>query len=125
MRTRPPAVIAVATAVADIEDCPKLINLLNRQFAVLNAGPFHLTTGIAEAARAAGAHHLDLTEDVARARRVRQLAVDAGIAFIPRCGLAPGFVSIVALEMTMRFKVLDSVKLRIGAVVSQFEFSFL
>jgi len=26
--------------------------------------------------------------------------------------------------MTMRFKVLDSVKLRIGAVVSQFEFSF-
>jgi saccharopine dehydrogenase-like NADP-dependent oxidoreductase len=99
--------------------------LLNKQFAVLNAGPFHLTTGIAEAARAAGAHYLDLTEDVARTRRVRELAVDVGTAFIPRCGLAPGFVSIVVFEMTMRFKVLDSVKLRVGAVVSQFEVSFL
>jgi saccharopine dehydrogenase-like NADP-dependent oxidoreductase len=47
------------------------------QFAVLNAGPFHLTTGIAEAARAAGTHYLDLTEDVARARRVREIAVNA------------------------------------------------
>ena len=58
------------TVVVDVEDSSNLINLLNGQFAVLNAGPFYLTTGIAEAARAAGTHYLDLTEDVARARRV-------------------------------------------------------
>ena len=57
---------------------------------MLNAGPFYLTTGIAEAARAAGTHYLDLTEDVARARRVREIAVKASTAFIPQCGLAPG-----------------------------------
>jgi saccharopine dehydrogenase-like NADP-dependent oxidoreductase len=90
--------------------------LLNGQFAVLNAGPFYLTIGVAEAARAAGTHYLDLTEDVVRARRVRELAVDASSAFIPQCGLAPGFVSIVAFDMTKRFKVLDSVKLRVGAL---------
>ncbi len=106
----------IRTAVADVEDSPKLVDLLNGQFAVLNAGPFYLTTGIAQAARAAGTHYLDLTEDVARARRVRELAVDAGSAFIPQCGLAPGFVSIVAFEMTKRFKVLDSVRLRVGAL---------
>ena len=39
------------TAVADVEDSAKLIDLLNGKFAVLNAGPFYLTTGIAEAAR--------------------------------------------------------------------------
>jgi saccharopine dehydrogenase-like NADP-dependent oxidoreductase len=104
------------TAVADVEDSAKLIDLLNGKFAVLNAGPFYLTTGIAEAARAAGTHYLDLTEDVARAHRVKELAVDASSAFIPQCGLAPGFVSIVAFDMTKRFKVLDSVRLRVGAL---------
>lgn len=104
------------TVVVDVEDSSNLINLLNGQFAVLNAGPFYLTTGIAEAARAAGTHYLDLTEDVARARRVREIAVNASAAFIPQCGLAPGFVSIVAFGMTKRFKVLDSVKLRVGAL---------
>jgi len=106
----------IRTAVANVEDSSKLIDLLNGQFAVLNAGPFYLTTGIAEAARAARTHYLDLTEDVARARRVRELAADASTAFIPQCGLAPGFVSIVAFDMAKRFKVLDSVKLRVGAL---------
>ena len=101
---------------ADVDDGSKLIDLLNGQFAVLNAGPFYLTTGIAEAARAARTHYLDLTEDVARARRVKELAADAGTAFIPQCGLAPGFVSIVAFDMAKRFKTLDSVKLRVGAL---------
>ena len=65
------------TVVVDVEDSSNLVNLLNGQFAVLNAGPFYLTTGIAEAARAAATHYLDLTEDVARARRVREIAVNA------------------------------------------------
>jgi hypothetical protein len=43
-----------STAVACVEDSPKLINLHNKQFAVHNAGPSHLTTGIVEAARAGG-----------------------------------------------------------------------
>jgi saccharopine dehydrogenase-like NADP-dependent oxidoreductase len=106
----------IRIAAADVEDSAKLVDLLNGQFAVINAGPFHLTTAIAEGARAAGTHYLDLTEDVARARRVRQLAADAGTAFIPQCGLAPGFVSIVAFDMAKRFKSLDSVKLRVGAL---------
>lgn len=47
---RPEQHNSIRTAVADVEDSPKLINLLNGQFAVPNAGPFYLTTGIAEAA---------------------------------------------------------------------------
>ena len=106
----------IRAVAADVEDSSKLIDLLNGQFAVLNAAPFHLTIGIAEAARAARTHYLDLTEDVASTRRVKELAVDSGIAFIPQCGLAPGFVSIVAADMAKRFEVLDSVKLRVGAL---------
>jgi saccharopine dehydrogenase-like NADP-dependent oxidoreductase len=106
----------IRTIAADVEDSSKLVDLLNGQFAVLNAAPFHLTIGIAEAALAARTHYLDLTEDVASMRRVKALAADAGIAFIPQCGLAPGFVSIVAFDMAKRFEVLDSVKLRVGAL---------
>src|SRR6516162_9423776 len=107
---------SIRTAIADVEDSSKLVDVLNGQFAVINAAPFHLTTIIAEAARAARTHYLDLTEDVASMRRVRELAAEASTAFIPQCGLAPGFVSIVAFAMAKRFEVLDSVKLRVGAL---------
>jgi saccharopine dehydrogenase-like NADP-dependent oxidoreductase len=96
----------IRIVAADVEDSSKLVDLLNGQFAVLNATPFHLTMRIAEAARAAGTHYLDLTEDVASTRRVRELAADASTAFIPQCGLAPGFVSIVGFDMAKRFESL-------------------
>src|SRR5262249_11985600 len=106
----------VRCVTADVEDSSKLVDLLNGKFAVLNAAPFNLTTMVAEAARAARTHYLDLTEDVASMHRVRELAVDASTAFIPQCGLAPGFVSIVAFDLAKGFEVLDSVKLRVGAL---------
>jgi saccharopine dehydrogenase-like NADP-dependent oxidoreductase len=112
-RDRDERIRPVAT---DVKDSSKLVDLLNGQFAVLNAAPFHLTTRIAEAARAARTHYLDLTEDVASMRRVKELAADAGVAFVPQCGLAPGFVSIVAFDMAKRFEILDSIKLRVGAL---------
>ena len=52
----------------DIADEQALEQALDGSFAVLNAGPFHLTTRIATSAKAAGAHYLDLTEDVASTR---------------------------------------------------------
>jgi saccharopine dehydrogenase-like NADP-dependent oxidoreductase len=100
----------------NVEDTTALLGLLHDKFAVVNAAPFHLTLRIAEAARAARNHYLDLTEDVASTRRVKELAADASTAFIPQCGLAPGFVSVVAFELGKRFETLDSVKLRVGAL---------
>jgi saccharopine dehydrogenase-like NADP-dependent oxidoreductase len=107
----------VARTALDIEDRgDALISLLQGKFAVLSAAPYHLTTRVAGAARKAGVHYLDLTEDVASTRYVRQLAADAPSAFIPQCGLAPGFVSIVANDLAQRFDTLDSIRLRVGAL---------
>jgi saccharopine dehydrogenase-like NADP-dependent oxidoreductase len=106
----------IRPVVVDVEDTSELSGLLNGQFAVLNAAPFHLTTRIAEAARATGTHYLDLTEDVASTRRVRELATGAASAFAPQCGLAPGFISIVAFDLAQRFETLDTVRLRVGAL---------
>jgi len=106
----------VATAHLDIEDTASLHDLLAGKFAVLSAAPYHLTIRIAEAAARTGVHYLDLTEDVASTRRVKALAGAADTAFIPQCGLAPGFISIVAFDMIKHFDTVDSVRMRVGAL---------
>ncbi|WP_445681700.1 saccharopine dehydrogenase C-terminal domain-containing protein [Radicibacter daui] len=107
---------AISTATVDISDRASLLEVLKGKFAVLSAAPFNLTGKIAEAARDAGVHYLDLTEDVATTKKVEELAEGAKTAFIPQCGLAPGFISIVANDLAKRFDKLDSVRMRVGAL---------
>ena len=71
---------------------------------------------IAPAAKRAGAHYFDLTEDVESTRIVRELAEGAESAFVPQCGLAPGFISIVAHNLTQHFDTLKDVHMRVGAL---------
>jgi saccharopine dehydrogenase-like NADP-dependent oxidoreductase len=106
----------IDTLCLDARDAAALQAALAGRFAVLNAAPFQLTLAVAEAARASGVHYLDLTEDVASTRRIRELANGASSAFIPQCGLAPGFISIVAADLARRFEQLDSVRMRVGAL---------
>ena len=103
----------VATPIADAE---ALAETLRGCFAVANCAPYQLTTVVARAARRAGCHYLDLTEDVASSRTVRKLAKDAETAFIPQCGLAPGFITIAAWDLAKHFEVLHDVRLRVGAL---------
>ena len=88
----------------------------HRVDAIVSSLPFYCNVGVAEAARGAGAHYFDLTEDVAVTRAVRALAEGAPQAFVPQCGLAPGFVSIAANSLISHFETLRSVKLRVGAL---------
>src|SRR5690606_36541811 len=106
----------VSTLVADVTDEALLAARMDGCFAVLSAAPYHVTRHVAHAARAAGIHYLDLTEDVATTRLAKELAKDAQSAFIPQCGLAPGFISIVASDLARRFDTLDSVRMRVGAL---------
>ena len=111
-----PAHQRVEHKVLDVTDAAALTGLLQGKFAVLSAAPYHLTYKVAQAAKAAGAHYLDLTEDVASTRKVKALAEGAATAFIPQCGLAPGFISIVAADLAQHFDVLHDVRLRVGAL---------
>ena len=106
----------IRRVMLDVADAEALAAVLEGQFAVLSAAPYHLTAAIAAAAKAAGVHYLDLTEDVASTRAVKALAIGAGTAFIPQCGLAPGFISIVAADFARRFDTLHDVRLRVGAL---------
>lgn len=106
----------VATRVIDVSDETALAAFLADKAAVLSAAPFFLTGPIARAAKQAGTHYFDLTEDVASTKLVKDLAADAGTLFAPQCGLAPGFVSIAAHDLATRFDALDTLTLRVGAL---------
>ncbi|HEU0225121.1 MAG TPA: saccharopine dehydrogenase C-terminal domain-containing protein [Steroidobacteraceae bacterium] len=88
----------------------------HRPEVVISSLPFYCNPGVAKAARRHGLHYFDLTEDVEVTRAVRATAEGADAAFVPQCGLAPGFVSIAANELINHFDELKSVKLRVGAL---------
>ena len=106
----------VRTAVQDLNDGEGLAAAMTGSNAVISAAPFHLTPTIAAAAKMAGAHYFDLTEDVASTRAVRELADGADTAFMPQCGLAPGFVAIAGADLAGEFEQLDDLTLRVGAL---------
>ncbi len=106
----------LATRVAGTDDPQQLLAVLRGQDAVLNALPYHLATLAATQAREAGCHYFDLTEDVAATREIQRLAEGARTAFMPQCGLAPGFIRIVAHHLAQGFDELHEIKMRVGAL---------
>ena len=73
---------------------------------------------MAQAALRAGASYFDLTEDIDTAGAIRGIAAAArpGQIFMPQCGLAPGFIAVLAYHLTRRFERLDTVHMRVGAL---------
>jgi saccharopine dehydrogenase-like NADP-dependent oxidoreductase len=85
---------------------------------VLSALTYALNPQVARLALKCGASYFDLTEDVATTKATKEISRSAkeGQIFVPQCGLAPGFVSIAAHELTLGFDKLDEVRLRVGAL---------
>jgi saccharopine dehydrogenase-like NADP-dependent oxidoreductase len=110
--------LPVKTAVVDARKPEQLDRALEGMDSVVCALRFDLSVPVAEAAARAGASFFDLTEDVASTRRVRELAASArdGQVFMPQCGLAPGFVNVVAGSLASRFDRLHRLDLRVGAL---------
>ena len=106
----------VTTRQAETADAAALLQVLRGQDAVVNALPYHLATMAATQALNAGCHYFDLTEDVAATREIMRLAEGAKTAFMPQCGLAPGFIGIVAHHLSQKFSSLREVNMRVGAL---------
>ncbi len=100
----------------DLTDADEVAAVIEGHDAVLTALPYHLNRVIAPAAVKAKAHYFDLTEDVESTRMVKMLAETASHALVPQCGLAPGYISIVASDLTNKFETLRDVNMRVGAL---------
>ncbi|MDA7966637.1 saccharopine dehydrogenase C-terminal domain-containing protein [Ruegeria sp.] len=108
--------LGIPTRQIDASDAGDLEKGLAGFDAVISAAPFFLTPAIAAAAKTVGAHYFDLTEDVAATNAVRELAEDSKTAFMPQCGLAPGFVGIAGAALAAEFDEIDSLHMRVGAL---------
>ena len=53
---------------------------------------------------------------MAATNAVRALAEDSQSAFMPQCGLAPGFVGIAGASLAAEFDEIDSLHMRVGAL---------
>lgn len=108
----------VDTVRVDVTDPSEVARALDGQHAVVSACAYDQSVPIAQAALETGVSYFDLTEDVAATRAVRALSQKAkpGQVFMPQCGLAPGFISILANHLCQGFERLDRIKMRVGAL---------
>jgi saccharopine dehydrogenase (NAD+, L-lysine-forming) len=106
----------IETRRVDSADANALRLALQGFDALVNALPYYLAINVASAAKAAGVHYFDLTEDVRATHAIRAIADGASQAFMPQCGLAPGFIGIVAHDLAKRLDDLREVKMRVGAL---------
>ncbi len=84
--------------------------------AIISSLPFFCNKDIARIAAENHIHYFDLTEDVETTKAVMEISNGSQNAFVPQCGLAPGFISIVAHDLMKHFPKLDDVKMRVGAL---------
>jgi len=110
--------VRARTLALDASDAGALESAMIGQDSVVSALAYVMNPLVAELAQKTGLSYFDLTEDRETTRRVREIALRAksGQLFVPQCGLAPGFISIVGHELTRGFDRLDSVYMRVGAL---------
>lgn len=105
-------------SVMDVSDPTALEEMFASVDAVVSCLPYFLNGGIATAAHAAGVHYLDLTEDVATSLTIKELAKSSNTIFMPRCGLAPGFICVVGGALVAKLETVERIELRVGALPS-------
>ncbi len=106
----------VERTLIDTEKAGGIEAVLRGHDSVINALPYHLAVKVATAAKAVNCHYFDLTEDVAATKAIMAVAKGAPNAFMPQCGLAPGFIGIVAHHLAQQFDSIDEIKMRVGAL---------
>ena len=93
-----------------------LAKALRDKALVINSCPLFLNGHIARGAAKAGAHYIDLSEDVSSGAEIEKLAAKSRSAFVPRCGVAPGFIQIIAGHLIRQYDNVENVSLRVGAL---------
>jgi saccharopine dehydrogenase-like NADP-dependent oxidoreductase len=106
----------VQASKVDFASAASLDAILKGAWAVVSCAPYHCNARIAERAKANGAHYLDLTEDVSVTHKALELAKGSATAFAPQCGLAPGFITIVATHLMAQLDTVRDLRLRVGAL---------
>lgn len=102
----------------DISHKDELLSLIqaNKVQSVVSCLPYFHTFAVAQLCREHHIHYFDLTEDREISKQIQTLAHNAQSAFVPHCGLAPGFISIATYDRMQKFEHIDTVLMRVGAL---------
>ena len=116
--TRLPSIANLTPLLLNVSNPDALRSAMTGRNSVVSALSFASNPAVAAAALDTGPSYFDLTEDVATTHAIRDTAARAraGQIFMPQCGLAPGFVSIAAFDLTRHFDTLHEVRMRVGAL---------
>lgn len=84
---------------------------------VINASPHRENINIAASCANQNCHYFDLSEDVESTEFIKELSKkNKNLAFMPQCGLAPGYINILANDLVKQFDIVHDVKMRVGAL---------
>jgi saccharopine dehydrogenase-like NADP-dependent oxidoreductase len=100
----------------DAKNSSALERALKDKTLVINSCPYFMNKYIARAAAKAGTSYLDLSEDVESGIEIEKLAQKTDAYFVPRCGIAPGFIQIIAGHLIKLYETVDRISLRVGAL---------
>lgn len=102
----------------DVSNANSLFELIQEKsiHAIVSSLPYFYNLSVAEVAKANQCHYFDLTEDVRTTDDIFSLAENASTAFVPQCGVAPGFINIVASHLIRQCDTVDTIKLYCGAL---------
>ncbi len=117
VKTNTPHINIVQLDVQDTAAAESFIKK-NSIHAVISALPYFHNIVVAELAQRYNLTYFDLTEDTSVAKAILHMSQASQTAYVPQCGLAPGFISIVANDLMKKFPALDTVKMRVGALPS-------
>lgn len=93
-----------------------LARALKDKTLTINACPYFMNAYISKAAAKADTSYIDLSEDVDSGNAIEKLAEKNNAYFVPRCGVAPGFIQIIAGHLIKQYESVDSASLRVGAL---------
>ena len=100
----------------DVNNTTAMRKALKGKSLVINCCPHFCNIAIAKAARECDTSYIDLSEDVGSGNEIESVSRDASGYFVPRCGIAPGFIQIVASHLMKDYETVERAQLRVGAL---------
>ena len=87
--------------------------------AIIATLPHYHTQTLAQFALTHHINYFDPTEDIKITQFIATESKSTSAAFVPQCGLAPGYINILANHYMQLFDIVEKVKLRCGALPAQ------
>ena len=100
----------------DVSNLEFIKEELKNHDAVVSALPYYLNKDIAQIAHDLEVHYFDLTEDVPTTQFIQSLSSTSKKILAPQCGLAPGLIGIIGMDLTKSFDKIRDIELRVGAL---------